>query len=82
MYIVLPIAQCKHTLLKFGVICNRNWIQDIKNWFTFLNFNLLNQSIVNSQAAMTVNYDKSEPKHAHVKTSPIGQCNMVTPFLV
>ena len=34
----------------------------------FLNFPLFNQNIVNSQAAMTVNYDKSEPKRAHVNT--------------
>ena len=82
MYIVLPISQCKHTLLKFGVICNRNWIHHIKNWFTFINFNLFNQGIVKSQATMTVNFEKSEPKHAHVKTNLIGQCNIVTPFLV
>ena len=34
----------------------------------FLNFPLFDQNIVNSQAAMTVNYDKSEPKRAHVNT--------------
>ena len=34
----------------------------IKNWLTFLNFNLFNQSIVGSLAAMTVNCDKSKPK--------------------
>ena len=34
----------------------------------FLNFNLFNQNIVNSQAAVTVNYDKSEPEHSHVNT--------------
>ena len=34
----------------------------IKNWLTFLNFNLFNQSIVDSLAAMTVNCDKSKPK--------------------
>ena len=37
----------------------------IKNWLTFLNFNLFNQNIVNSQAAMTVNYDKASPS-AHM----------------
>ena len=40
----------------------------IKNQLTFLNLNLFNQNIVNSQAAMTVNYDKSEPNRAHVNT--------------
>ena len=34
----------------------------------FLNFNLFYQNVVNSQAAMTVNYDKSEPERAHVNT--------------
>ena len=35
----------------------------------FLNFNLFNQNIVDSQTAMTVNlnYDKNEPKRTYVK---------------
>ena len=37
----------------------------IKNWLTFLNFSLFNQNIVNSQVAMTVNYDKASPS-AHM----------------
>ena len=82
MYIVLPIAQYKHLA---QIWCHLQQELDppyIKNWFTFINFKLLNQSIVKSQAAMTVNFDKSEPKHARVKTNLIGQCNIVTPFLV
>ena len=41
------------------------FILSIKNWLTFLNFNLFNQNIVNSQAVMTVNYDKASPS-AHM----------------
>ena len=41
------------------------FLPTIKNWLTFLNFNLFNQNIVNSQAAMTVNYDKASPS-AHM----------------
>ena len=40
----------------------------IKNWLMFLNFNLFNQNIVNSHAAMTVNCDKSKPEHTHANT--------------
>ena len=45
----------------YSTVLGKQCTVTIKNWFTFLNFNLFNQNVVNSQAAMTVNYDKSVP---------------------
>ena len=55
-------------LLLYSTVLGKQCTVTIKNWFMFLNFNLFNQNMVNSQAAVRVNYDKSNPERSHVNT--------------